>query len=286
MGQSGSISSNECLIQRTCQGGTSSMNPKRFIEDLCGRPLDGAVRPGAWCSSGTCWHHRRRGHDQRIHAPMGRAHPRSVVRSADPRCSWVRRDVRVLSTPTPASTPQRAVRRMPSPPSSAREKVSQTAVSSECTIGTRTRRPLRAYASLQSGLTWLGPDARDHTFLDRFVQQGCWKTERFVPHAPTWNRQHGATAGSRACADTDGSRHGPEHTGQRNQRLDQVTEDRRTHPWPAVCVPQYTNLKSIPIAACRPHQLAPLDSAPLPSLRRVVGADSPGQLNDRLEQQS
>ena len=262
------------------------MNLKRFIEDLCGRPFSGAVRPGAWCSSGTCWHDRRQGPDQRTHAPMGRAHPRSVVRSTDPRCSWVSRDVRALSTPTPASTPQRAVRRMPSPPSSAREKVPQTDVSSGRTIGTRTRRPFRACASLQSRLLWSGPDALDHIFLDRFTQQGCWRAGRSVPQPPTWNRQHGATAGSRACADTDGSRHGPEHTAQRNQRLDQVTEDRRTHPWPAVCVPQYTNLKSIPIAACRPHQLAPLDSAQLPSIRRVVDADYSGHSNDRLEQQS
>lgn len=261
------------------------MNSKRFIEGTCGRPIFGAVRPGAWCSSGMIRRHRRQEPDQRAHAPMGRSHPSPVVRSTDPRCSWISRDVRALSTPTFASTPQRAVRRMPSPYPPAREKVFQTDVPSECTIGTRLGRPSRACGVHQSRLSWSGPDALDHSFSDRLAQQGCWRAGCSAPQPPTWSRQHGATAGSRACADTDGSRHGPEHTDQRNQRLDQVMEDRRTVPWPARCVPQYTSLHSTSTAACRPHQLAPLESAPLPSTRRVVGADWSGRQNDRYEQQ-
>ena len=101
-------------------------------------------------------------------------------------------------------------------------------------------------------LTWSGPDALVHTFLDRLLQQGCRGTASVVPQTPTWNRQHGATAGSRACAYTDGSRHGPEHSDQRNQRLAQVPADRRTDSWPAPCVPQGTRLHQTQTAACRP----------------------------------
>ena len=114
-------------------------------------------------------------------------------------------------------------------------------------------------------LPWSGPDALVHTFLDRLLQQGCRGTGRVVPQTPTWNRQYGATAGSRACAYTDGSRHGPEHSDQRNQRLAQVPADRRTDSWPAPCVPQGTRLHQTQTAACRPPQLTRTDSAHFPS---------------------
>ena len=115
-------------------------------------------------------------------------------------------------------------------------------------------------------LAWSRPDALLHTSQDRSCQQGCWMAGRSVPQTPTWYGQFGATAGSQACAFTDGTRHGPERSDQRNQRLEQALADRRTDHWPAVCAPQCTNPHQSSTAACRPHQLTPTDSA-LPPLR-------------------
>lgn len=84
---------------------------------------------------------------------------------------------------------------------------------------------------------WFGPDARVHGFLGRLDRQGCRRVGQPAPQAPTRTRWTGAIAGSSACADTDGSRHGPVHQDPaKDQRAPSRRPDGR-RCWPAECVP-------------------------------------------------
>lgn len=199
--QRGANPSNGRLLQGASHTESLSMSTKRLNVGHSGRRVSGAVRPGAWCSSRTCRLSSRHPLIRRMHASMGREHPRPVVRLADSVCSWISRDVRAPSTPHPASTPQRAVRRMPSPLSPAREMVHRTPQSSGCTIGTGTGRPHRACIHTLRGSrgqgrmpssthSWIGCSSRDAggpNALFHNLRRGTASTVRLRAHglAPT-----------------------------------------------------------------------------------------------------
>ena len=154
--QRGANPSNGRLLQEVRHLESLSVSRKQLIVGRSGRRVSGAVRPGAWCSSRTCRLSSQHPLIRRMHAPMGREHPRPIVRLADSICSWISWDVRAPSTPHPASTPQRAVRRMPSPLSPAREMVHRTPQSSGRTIGMGTWRPHRACSNTSRGFRGQG----------------------------------------------------------------------------------------------------------------------------------
>ena len=199
--QRGSNPSNGCLLREVRHTGSLSMSRKQLSVGHSGRRVIGAVRPGAWCSSWTCQLSSQHPLIRRMHAPTGRAHLRPIVRLADSRRSWISRDVRASSTPHPASTPQRAVRRMPSPLSPAREMVHRTPQSSGSTIGMGTGRPHQACFNTLRGSrgqgrmpssthSWIGCSSRDAggpQALFHKLRRGTGSTVRLRAHglAPT-----------------------------------------------------------------------------------------------------
>ena len=121
----------------------------------------------------------------------------------------------------------------------ARELVPQPPSGTPDTIGTREEGHQWQARPRPRRLSWPGPDAQRRTFSGRFARQGCRRIEQPLSQTPTRNRRQGATAGSRACADTDGSRHGPVHQDPR-QRPQPAGQDHGSGVWPAECVPRYT----------------------------------------------